>query len=652
MASLSRVGCIAALGAAALLAALWAWPQSVHDDDFAKVLSKADRELLYGGINPRADDGARAKSAEEVRLLRQQVAALRGELAHATGTRAQQGEQEADRLRQQIQAMQTTISELTSDAAAARREAAEHRSRASSSPPPGAAADPGAPEPGPERAKRMSAVLRQARADLFEYANKVSGRIRSLVTDSQAAEKLANVFLQAFMNTVDRTMWVLPSQGSLLVVTGDIIDMWLRDSAAQVEHYVRCCAARSSAVTELVVALLHEHSFLALQDPYANAFRGPPRPGDKISPPGLKGAWGPPPKGNWWDREYKLRRGGYTATANYELDSFAYTLRLSHLLWKTTGAVTMFDAMFRAACMAMLVVWRREQRHEERSLYRYAELKEKQGLENSKTVYTGMTWQGFRPSDDPCKYHYNVPGNMMASVALKQMSEILSEVYRDSEAAADATALQQDIDKGIARYGTVAHGGDRVYAYEVDGLGNYLIADDANVPSLLSIPYLGWEGGDPQVLQRTREVILSKANPWYFSGTHGAGIGSPHTPKGRFWPMALIIEGWTTDSRAERLRLLSTLLTTDAGKGLMHESVDANNPRKYSRDFFAWCNSLFGGWVADMVEQGTLPGELVLRPQQHAQQPPTASRASSVISAAMAHLRGAGQRAEAAGEAV
>ena len=45
----------------------------------------------------------------------------------------------------------------------------------------------------------------------------------------------------------------------------------------------------------------------------------------------------------------------------------------------------------------------------------------------------GMTWSGFRPSDDACAYGYLIPSNMFAVVVLGYLAEICRDVLRDSE---------------------------------------------------------------------------------------------------------------------------------------------------------------------------------------------------------------------------
>jgi len=435
--------------------------------------------------------------------------------------------------------------------------------------------------------EEVEGIIAQARKDISAYVDVVADKIKEQLSHSSHVHKLINVFRKTFMNTIDTT--VMPTQeGRVFVITGDINAMWLRDSVPQVEHYLECCSQSSVAVREMLIRLVHEHAYLALQDPYANAFNDPPQ---------------------FQDTRALFRRGGYVSTGNYELDSFAYSTRLAHLLWKRTHTTDHFDDMFRAACRAMLVLWKKEQRHIETTTYRYTpnELR-RDGVENSQTKYTGMTWTGFRPSDDPCVYHYNVPDNMMASVALRMMAEIAADVYGDREWAAAATDLKQEIDNGIKHHGVVTHPKyGRIYAYEVDGMGNSIMEDDANVPSLLSIPYLNYTEADADVLRNTHKFVWSSDNKWFFSGSHAQGIGSSHTGHGMVWHMSMVMRGIVSDDVEEKKKLLLECITTDAGTDLMHESFNPTRPGHYTRAWFAWANSLFGYWVAKLTEQNGLP---------------------------------------------
>ena len=144
----------------------------------------------------------------------------------------------------------------------------------------------------------------------------------------------------------------------------------------------------------------------------------------------------------------------------------------------------------------------------------------------------GLTWSGFRPSDDPCVYGYLVPANMFAVVALGYFAELARTVWGDDSLAERAVRLRGEIDDGIRTHGIVDHEvHGRIYAYEVDGLGRSLLTDDANIPSLLSIPYLGYEY-DEEVFANTKRFVLSKSNPMFHYGRHDGneyvGIGSPH----------------------------------------------------------------------------------------------------------------------------
>ncbi len=143
---------------------------------------------------------------------------------------------------------------------------------------------------------------------------------------------------------------------------------------------------------------------------------------------------------------------------------------------------------------------------------------------------------------------------------------------------------------GKARHTT--HG--EVWAYEVDGFGNALFADDANLPSLLALPYLGCTTRSDATYLRTRAFVLSEDNPYFFRGKAAEGVGGPHVGAGQVWPMAIITRALTSESSAEISACLRTLKTTHAGTGFMHESFDKDNPAKFTRPWFAWANSLFG----------------------------------------------------------
>ena len=255
--------------------------------------------------------------------------------------------------------------------------------------------------------------------------------------------------------------------------------------------------------------------------------------------------------------------------------------------------------------------FKKEQRHFEESDYRFTRLNcpyqdtlHNNGLGNE-VSYTGMTWSGFRPSDDACKYGYLVPSNMFAVVALRYIEEIAEKIYYDHKLAESAKKLSNEIEDGINKFAVVDHEKyGRIYAYEVDGRGNALLMDDANVPSLLSIPYIEYRTYDDEIYQNTRKFILSKDNPYYYEGKDARGIGSAHTPENYIWHIALSIQGLTTESKQEKIELLKTLISTDGGKGLMHEGFNCDDSHEFTREWFAWSNSMFANFVYEtLLEQ-------------------------------------------------
>jgi uncharacterized protein len=393
--------------------------------------------------------------------------------------------------------------------------------------------------------------------------------------------RLPKMFADTFSNTIATTLRP-QKDGSVFVITGDIPAMWLRDSAAQVRPYLHL-AKMDEGFSSLLAGVVKRQMQYVLLDPYANAFNesdnGRCHNKDKtdMTP--------------WiWERKY-------------ELDSLCAPLELVYQLWKTTGESRHLDETFIKAAALIVETITLEQRHDQSpySFERFEGPPSDTLVNNGRgnpSAYTGMSWSGFRPSDDACKYNYLVPSNMFAVVALNHLCKL---PLNDEALKTKARTLAEDIRTGIETHGKIKHPrfGD-IYAYETDGLGNYHLMDDANVPSLLSMPYLGYCGKDDPTHQATRAFVLSEENPYFYTGKAAKGVGSPHTPNEYVWPIALCMQGLTADSRTEQLELLETLLATDANTGLMHESFHKDDPKKFTRPWFAWANSLFAEFVLEL----------------------------------------------------
>jgi Uncharacterized conserved protein len=421
-----------------------------------------------------------------------------------------------------------------------------------------------------------------AYAALYRAADEITAAL------ADRAPEAAGLFRQCFLNTLETTVRRLPD-GTTFVATGDIPAMWLRDSAAQVEPYVRYAGADDD-VREMIRGVIHRQAAYIRLDPYANAFNE--------SPSGRGHTEDIPKPGPWvWERKW-------------ELDSLCYPVRLCRRYLDATGDTTAFDENVHEMLRLIVATMRTEQHHDG-SPYRFTRpdpFLPTDTLPNdgrgTPSAPTGMVWSGFRPSDDACTYGYLVPANMFAVVALGHIADLAAEIYGDAELAAEAAALRDEIDAGIQKHAIVEHPEHGpIYAYEVDGLGNHVLMDDANIPSLLSIPYLGYRPADDPVYRNTRAFVLSPGNPYYHAGRHARGIGSPHTPPGRIWPMSLIMQGLTSADPAERRELLAVLAATTAGTGYMHESFDPDDPGTFSRPWFGWANSLFAQFATDFATE-------------------------------------------------
>lgn len=313
-------------------------------------------------------------------------------------------------------------------------------------------------------------------------------------------------------------------------------------------------------------------------DPYANAFN--------IDKNG---------KGHQFD---KTEMTPWIWERKYELDSLCYPVQLAYLLYKNTGETKQFDGSFVSGIKRMLETIKTEQHHET-SQYRFERDCDvpTDTLSNigkgSPVTYTGMSWSGFRPSDDACTYGYLIPSNMFAVVVLGYIQTIFSKVLNNSTIVEEAKILQTEINNGIEKYGIVEVNGRKQYAYEVDGKGNYLLMDDSNVPSLISAPYIGYVKKDNPIYINTRRFILSPNNPYFYIGEYWSGQGSPHTPKGNIWPIGMALVGLTQRTKEEKQNLLYIMANTTNNTDMIHESFNPNDPSEFTRPWFSWANMMY-----------------------------------------------------------
>lgn len=417
------------------------------------------------------------------------------------------------------------------------------------------------------------------------FRSKAVEEVISEVTNYLGENQLSLMFANCFPNTLDTTVIYREDQGrpDTFVITGDIHAMWLRDSTAQVWPYLSL-ANRDNELKKLIEGVIRRQTRCIKIDPYANAFN------DGVG----NSEW----MNDLTDMKPELHE------RKWEIDSLCYPVRLAHGYWKKTGDNSIFDQEWADAMRLVYKTFREQQRKEGRGPYRFQRITATQtdtvagsGFGNPIRP-VGLICSTFRPSDDATIYNFLIPSNYFAVRSLRQMAEIFSTVRKEEKFASDCSSFATEVEEALALHAVAHHPTrGRVIPYEADGFGNVLFMDDANVPSLLSLPYLGLTDRDNPLYQSTRELILSKDNPWFFSGTYAEGIGSPHTGMDRIWPIAITMRALTSTDDNEIVQSIRMLKKTHGGTGFMHEAFDGNDPSRFSRKWFAWANTLFGELV-------------------------------------------------------
>ena len=435
---------------------------------------------------------------------------------------------------------------------------------------------------------------RPAKADrLFvsKVIDKEIIRVKKLLTNA----KLAWMFENCFPNTLDTTVRYRKTDGKddTVVYTGDIHAMWLRDSAAQVWPYIQF-ANNDEALKSMLAGVIRRQMMCINIDPYANAFLDPHDPN---------------PDHQWMSDKTDMKLALHER--KYEIDSLCYPLRLAYEYWKVTGDASIFDEEWLKAMENILKTFKEQQRKENNGPYKFQRNTERQldtmnnnGLGNPVNP-VGLIVSCFRPSDDATTLQFLIPSNFFAVTSLRKAAEILTAVNKDEATAQQCIDLANEVEGGLQKYATYNHPKyGTIYAYEVDGFGNQYLMDDANVPSLLAMAYLGDVDVNDPIYQNTRNFVWSKDNPYFFKGSAGEGIGGPHIGYDMVWPMSIMMKAFTSQDDEEIKACIKMLMDTDAGTGFMHESFHKDDATNFTREWFAWQNTLFGELIIKLVNEG------------------------------------------------
>ena len=418
-------------------------------------------------------------------------------------------------------------------------------------------------------------------------------RVKGLLTNA----KLRWMFENCFPNTLDTTVHFRKDKqdgkNDTFVYTGDIHAMWLRDSGAQVWPYVKL-AATDAHLKDMIEGTIRRQFKCINLDPYANAFIE----ANELS--------------EWKDDLTTMLPGVHER--KYEIDSLCYPIRLAYEYWQVTGDASIFDDLWLKAMENVLTTFRAQQRKNgDYGPYRFQRITEAQldtmnngGLGNPVSG-CGLIASCFRPSDDATTFLYLVPSNFFAVTSLRKAAEILTKVNNRADLAKECTDLAAEVETALKKHATYNHPKfGTIYAFEVDGFGNHYLMDDANVPSLLAMAYLGDVDINDPIYQNTRRFVWSENNPYFFKGKAGEGIGGPHVGYNMAWPMSIMMKAFTSTDPQEIQNCIKMLLATDDETGFMHESFDVNDPHNFTRKWFAWQNTLFGELIIKIINDGQL----------------------------------------------
>lgn len=373
-------------------------------------------------------------------------------------------------------------------------------------------------------------------------------RFQSKAVDAAIAEfnskvknrELAWLFENCFPNTLDTTVFYTENNGKpdTYVITGDIDAMWLRDSSAQVWPYLQF-VNQDAQLKKLVAGIINRQTQCIIKDAYANAF------------------YNDPTKVGEWKKDHTDMQPG-VHERKFEVDSLCYPIRLAYHYWKNTGDKTPFTAEWEKGIARTLQVFKEQQRKHNKGPYHFQRESRYPTDTLSMNGYgapvnpIGLICSPFRPSDDATIFPFLIPSNFFAVISLRQAAELIKITTKNAGLITQLIGLANEVEAALKAHAVINHPKHgRIYAFEIDGFGSSSIMDDSNVPSLLSLPYLGAVDVHDVVYQNTRKFILSDDNPYYFKGTVAEGVGGPHIGQDMIWPMSITVRAMTSTSDAE-----------------------------------------------------------------------------------------------------
>ena len=224
----------------------------------------------------------------------------------------------------------------------------------------------------------------------------------------------------------------------------------------------------------------------------------------------------------------------------------------------------------------------------------------------------GLIKTAFRNSDDSALFPYNIPENCLLVSTFKLLLNCFNDININKELKIKFEPFKEDIkniidtvEKAIYEYGVIKDpiNGEKYFAFEVDGYGNYYFMDEPGYPNLISLPFFNFCETSNEIYINTRKRILSERNPYFIKGKFGKGCSSSHSYRRYNWPLFTIMQGLTSVDKAEVNSCLKMLVESAKEKLFMHESYDIDDVNKYTRDWFAWANSFFGIFIDFIIDK-------------------------------------------------